>query len=732
VSSTIYQANEGPNDATPAQANTPKTVSDEDKKLLDKLLKRFRYHTQAWSHIRDEAEEDMRALSVNGLWEPEEIDDRDKAGRPHLHLDQLGQYCNNLINEVRQNPIGINIAPAGDGSNDQTALLRADRIRQIEYETNAPVAYRTAFECCVQRGYGVFGLTTDYESWDSDNLVFKFRRFPNPDAISWDPDCKEQDCSDMADAFVLDRVTWDKFKEDHPDATIVDFKGENSELVTAWVDRNEETIQIAEYWYREFKKRHMYTLADGTRVFKDELAQKGFSVANDGKTMQTPAGTIAIAKERDVKQPFVKQVLTNGLEILERSEFPGIFIPIFPILGKEKFRREKGKVIRDLESYIRMGRHGQMLFDYYKTNEAEDVGYTPKPKWVGYEGQFNTATPWKDLNKSDVTYVEVKGKTPLTGEDLLPLPTWETYQPNTQALEVGAESARRAIQAALGSYGVTRLDDTNVKSGKAINLLDKQADLGSFHFIDNYKIAIQHAGRVLNGILDIVEDTQRQVGVRSADGQHNVVTINKPFEQGGKARILSYNAPGAASSKHDVTVGTAPSFQSQREAADDFLDSLASSNPAVFEKVGDLVVKLKNLGPIGDQIAERLTPAEYREQPTDQQQLAQLQGQIQQLEAALNDAMKQLDAYKADLPKIEADKQIAAEGNASKERIAAMQAEVDKLKIQLEDRTKRDVAALQANVDQIKNVLDIQAAREAHVAKYSQDSDAGGEGRSEE
>jgi hypothetical protein len=131
---------------------------------------------------------------------------------------------------------------------------------------------------------------------------------------------------------------------------------------------------------------------------------------------------------------------------------------------------------------------------------------------------------------------------------------------------MACESMKRAIQSACGMYNSsTGNHDTNVKSGKAIKALDTQSSQGNFHFVDNYDRFIQHVGRVIDERIPIYYDTARQAGLRKPDDTHKMVRINDPeYRETEAADPTHYDVK---TGEHDVTVGTGPSFESQREEA---------------------------------------------------------------------------------------------------------------------------------------------------------------------
>jgi hypothetical protein len=94
---------------------------------------------------------------------------------------------------------------------------------------------------------------------------------------------------------------------------------------------------------------------------------------------------------------------------------------------------------------------------------------------------------------------------------------------------------------------------------------------------------------------------------------------------------------------HDVTVSTGPSYQSQREAVGEFLDTLIQNlpnlpiPPQAAAKLLALAIQMKELGPKGDQMAEIISPSDGDQA----QQLQGLQAQLQQQAAAMNEMQGQ-------------------------------------------------------------------------------------------
>lgn len=597
-----------------------------DEKLLKEITDNFDHCVSYWQDIREQRRLDMQCISGDP-WDPKERRFRESNGRLCLALDELNQYVNQTVNDVRQNKRAIKVNPVGNGATDLTAENRAGMLRQVEYKSNAQAAYLTAFQCAVEGSYGYFKIATDYEASDSFNQVLKIVRIPNPDTIYLDPDAKEADYSDMGYAFEIDSIRRTRFKQRWPDAEVTDFSTEHMDAAPSWI--KEDKVQIASYWKVKIQRRTLVLFENDSKVFLDELPgakidkKTGFCQLADGARLR-------VINQRKTEDKSLCQYITNGVEILEENPLPGKWIPIIPVFGKEIYVDDgTGASKRVILSLTRLARDPYMLYCYARTCQAELAGMAPKMPIVGYEGQFDTATDWENINKIPVPYAEVKAFTTGTGQERLPLPQWQQWEPPIQALELLAEGARRAIQAAMGKYNTSvGKRDTAAQSGVAIQKLDEQADTGSFHLTDSFNQALEHAGRIMNDVLDAVYDSAREVGVRKGNDEYSTLKINQPATDAKTNQPMHFKTDEG---EHDVTISTGPNQQSQRQAAQQFATVLAQ-NEAIFPRIADLIVKMQDLGALGDEIAERLEPPDVKAAKGGQQIPPQILARLQAAE----------------------------------------------------------------------------------------------------
>ena len=604
----------------------------EDEDLLKEVREAYDCDSDAFDAIRAEGSTDIKYLT-NDPWPDKEKINRRENNRPMLSCDELNQYCNQVINEVREHPREIKISPAGYGATAQLAEFRENRIRAIQYKSDAQAAYITALENCVQRSYGAFRITVDYASEDSFEQEIKIKRLPDPDQVLWDSACKELDCSDAQHCFVLESMPIAEFKRRWPNRQVIDFSTEMTTSYPQWIQ--DKFIQVAEYWRVEHNSDTLVQFEQPNEQGEDTFLLSEIPGAKLDKVGNLWIGPkkAAIANVRKTRTKKIKQYITNGVEILEEHDWLGKWIPIVPVFGKELYVNEAGGSRRILLSLIRLARDPQMAVNYFTTCMMEAVGKVPKVTTIGYEGQFEGhEQEWIDANKNPKPYLQVKAQLTDAGvQEILPLPQFIPFDPPVGNLSAGKELFSRAIQTAIGMYNTSvGKHDTNAKFGKAIQELDEQSDVGSFHFLDNFNRGLCAGGRIINDLISKIEQTEKEVSIRKRDGTDSTVRINTQEP---------YQAPDGSSHHYptdlgefDVTISVGPNEDSQRDEATDFIETFVEElgampfiQPDQARELLATSIQLKQLGPLGDAMVKVLRP-----DPGDP---SQLQGQVGQLQA---------------------------------------------------------------------------------------------------
>jgi hypothetical protein len=340
----------------------------------------------------------------------------------------------------------------------------------------------------------------------------------------------------------------------------------------------------------------------------------------------------------------------------------------------------------------------------------------------------------------------------------LPAPQIIQWTPNFQAYEVAKDSVRRSIQAAMGISPLpTAAQRDSEKSGVALQKIETQESIGSFHFTDNFDRALQNLGWQMNELIETVYDTSRELPIEKPDGSYDTLqTVGNTshpidedsgqYEVQGLPKVESTGEPvehlHTGMGEFDVTISTGPSYQSQREQASEFVDHLIANwqqlgIPApLAQKILALGVKLKDIGPLGDAIQELLSPPDNMEgfPPAAQSAITQLQGQLQQLQtenAALHQDRAARVLEQQTKLQIE-DKKIAAKGSADAAAHTVQMSEADKdreVKIAVAEITTKAqvmnerVSALEVLIQQMHgqaHEVGMQAAEQEHQQSLAQ------------
>ena len=640
-------------------ANTPNSDTERDSSGDEEILKiarhRFDLAADAESDMRKEMLEDIEFRS--GRQWPDDIRNaREQDSRPCLTINRLPQFVNQITNDQRQNRPSIKVNPVDSEATVETAKVIQGLVRHIEYNSNADVAYDTAFESCVQKGLGYFRVITDYVDSESFDQEIFIKRVRDAGTVYLDPYYQEPDGSDADWGFVFADMSKDEFDSTFPGSKLGKMEDWISigDKMPGWVTK--DTVRIAEYFYKTMKQVEIVLLSDGKVIDKDKL--KAESIA----ALQSIG--ISVVKERTTVRPAIKWCKINGLEVLEETDWLGRWIPIIPVLGAELIVDGK----RILEGVIRHAKDPQRMYNYWATAETETMALAPKAPWIGAEGQFEGhETQWQTANLKNHSYLEYK-PTSIGGQPMPP-PQRNVAEPPIQAMSAARMQSSEDLKATTGIYDATLGNRSNEISGTAIQRRNNQAQTSNFHFIDNLSRALRHCGRIVIDLIPKIYDTPKIGRIIGEDGEAKMVPLNQPFQEGLKTMMHDLDA-----GKYDVTITTGPSYSTKRQEAVESMLSLTKNMPQTAPIISDLLVRQMDW-PMAQECADRLKktlPPGIAEDDKDKQmpvppqvqaQMQQMGTMIQQLTSHLNAATDEIKTKKFELD--------------SKERIAMSRIQAD-------------------------------------------------------
>lgn len=622
-----------------------KTSSDDD--ILAEAKEAFKLCEEAEEKNRQLWLDDVRFSRLGEQWPEDVRRQRESEGRPCLTINRMPAFIRQVTNDARQNKPSIKTHPVDDDASEETSEILNGLIRNIEYTSNADVAYDTALDHAVSGGFGYFRISTDYACDDAFDQDIKIERVVNPLNVYGDPYSSCADSSDWNVAFITELMKEDDFKRKYPKAATSSFDDSGNSRDDEWF--SDSKVRIAEYWKREEVPKTIYLLSDGT-VVEQEILDKN-------RDFYEVMG-ISVVKDRPSKGYKVTQYIITGAEVLETNDWAGRYIPIIPVYGDEL--NVEGE--RHFISLIRSAKDSQRMFNFWRTASTELVALAPKAPFIGPRGAFNTdAEKWATANTKSHAYIEFDGGVPPQRQGFAGVPAGALQE---------AMNASDDMKSIMGLFDASLGAKSNETSGRAIMARQREGDVSTFNFIDNLSRAIKHAGRVIVDLIPHVYNVPRIVRIIHEDGKNESVKINQEHqaespnqEQGGGAMGQNEQneqqefAQGVMKlydltvGKYDVTCDVGPSFTSKREESAEQMMQFVQAFPQSAPMIGDLIAS--NLDwPGADDIADRLKamlpPQAAGQNPQVMQLQKQLQQMDQQAQQTVGDLTRQLDEIKSD------------------------------------------------------------------------------------
>lgn len=636
--------------------------TSDEREVVDEARDRLKQCVNAWNRNHELAETDIEMRSGD-QWDDEVVKQREEDARPTLTFNRLETYIQQVVGEQRKNRPGIHVAPAdvdleeeipgqeqtaqGEPIKYRTSDVLEGMIRQIEYRSRSDAARDTAFDQAVGNGFGFYRIVTEYASETSFDQEVRVKRIRNPFSVLMDPAMETVTGEDATFAFISDWITKDEFRNLYDVEPVDELpQGVGEDRTLWWAD---DKIRIVEY-FRKVPVEHTIALVAAPVIEGDaQPTTVDLGEAPEEGRRQIEARGGRIIRERTVKRPRVEWRLLNGSKVLEGPiEFPSKYIPVIPVWGREII--DDGETI--YQSLIRHALDAQKNYNYWRSAMTELVALAPKSPWVGPATAFaGFEQRWEQANRKNYAYLPYNDQAPAP-------PQRERAGEVPQGATQEAQSADYDMKATIGMFEASIGEQSNERSGRAIQARRQEGETGNYIFLDNLNRAIEHEGRIILDMIPRVYDTPRVVRVRQIDGEGDFVQVNQDTPNGRMADITR--------GQWDVTVKAGPSYQTQREEFVNSLYDASRAYPNLWQVAGDLLVQNMEW-PSSEKIAERLRktmpaqlladePGEIPEQPpTPEQQLQQFELQVREAEAKAKMQDAEAKGQKADASIIQED-----------------------------------------------------------------------------
>lgn len=531
-----------------------------------------------------------------------------RGDRPMLTVNRIPQFIRQITGDIRMMRPSIKVVPVDNRGDVKTAEKLSGLIRYIENRSDARSVYTDAADSQVVAGIGHFRIETEYAASTTFDQEIRISSVEDGVAVIWDPNAKRPMRDDARWCHVPIDMSREAFEEAYPDASVEDF----GKVTNRGEWHSDDTVRVSEYWERRPEKKTLVLLPDGS-----------IDDVTDDPEAEAAARTVDGARVEKRDSFCIYRSLITCAHILEGPDkWPGAYIPVIPVIGEQvKIGR---KIIR--HGATRFARDPQRMYNYAISTETEVVALQPKTPFIGTEKNFeNNPNEWLSANTANLPYL-----TYLPDGQNGGAPPQRSQPPvSSQGLSEMIGRTAEEMKAVIGIYDAGLGNRSNETSGKAIIARQREGDVGSVVYIDNFNLAVQQAGRIIVDLIPHIYDTERMIRILGEDGKMDPLQINHKVQvqvgPDGMARHPQtgqvFPAPGKRPGDpvdvigYDVTVGaydvvmsTGPSYSTKREEAKEGMTAFIQAAPNVAPLVLDLVAKAQDW-PNADQFAKRLETA---------------------------------------------------------------------------------------------------------------------------
>lgn len=671
-------------------------------------------------------------------WTAGESDQERKGQRPCLTMNEVKQPIQHGINEARQARLGLYVKPERGEASKVEAETRQGILRAIQYHSNAIATRLWALESAFVAGRGFYAVDKVYAHDGDDDIDLRLRFILHQDSVHPDPACSQLDLSDASFGIIADDFSHQAFTAKFPNAlppVKPDNGGDLGEYVSEWI--NDRTYRVAEYYYVDQYVKLRYLDGEWTDLVGEEVDDDGEPVPILFDTAQEAEKALpeGIIRWRAVPVRKVKWALVTAMEVLDEADWEGDYIPILQTVGRVHV--VDGKVM--FKGLLHDGMNPQQLINYAISSLAEQTGTGTRIPYLLDPKQIEQFKEWWD-NSNTENYPYLPFERFIDGQDYGP-PQRNAFEPPIMATLQVLIQARELLKACMGRYGASLGDISPDRSGKAIDAMKVQGELGSSDFLDNMAMyAMTQESRVLNSMLYGVygepgrlvkmlgddEDDEAPALVNqpfrlNADGQPvPIETPNLLQRMGGAVmngvRAMAGRAQPTAESDikeyrltqrgtYDVRWVVGKSELTERDENVRVLSSILESAGKVDPQLAreTAIALLENLdGPAARKLVERLTPKGPNGEEVPAELRALLEQMKQQRDEAVAAATEMQTALKGKQMDLQMQQELQAREMQFKHAIEAQRLRIELMKIQQQTAGKLSEQELKIQLEALK------------------------------
>lgn len=310
---------------------------------------------------RERALDDLNFVAGD-QWDPRDRQQRQLSGRPCLTINKLPTFLHQVTNDQRQNKMGAKIHPVSEEDEAKADIVQGI-VRHIEYASNATVATGTAVNSAATIGFGYYRLITRYCDEKTFDQEIAFKRIRNAFTVYMDPGIQEPDGSDQMRCMLTEKMPRSEFKRLYPNAdansgtSLPSATGDGT--LNTWF--GDDFVRVAEF-YKVTMETATLVMTDQGPFYESEIPETASILMKRGKPMR---------RESAVRKVMWYKI--TGCDVLEKSEIPCRWIPVFPVFGDEV--DIDGKVIRS--GLVRHAKDPAKMYNYWMHQSLDTPVATP-------------------------------------------------------------------------------------------------------------------------------------------------------------------------------------------------------------------------------------------------------------------------------------------------------------------------------------------------------------------
>jgi hypothetical protein len=664
---------------------------ERDQELIEKSLKRYKITSESESETRRQGLEDLKFSIGTGQWDESVKANREIDGKPCLTLNRAPSFLRQYTGEERQHRPAMLVDPVGSGADEEVADICQGVLRHIEVASFADVTYDSAYDMMLRIGWAYWRISNEYISETSFDQEPRIVPIENPFAVYMSP-IRKPDGTDPLWSHVVQDLGKEEYLEKYGKSEFarLNFPTDFGNAEPSWVVK--DGVRIAEYWWLELEGKELFQLDTGLLVLSDEFhGDKGM-----------------IVNRRDTVTRKVCCVKHNAIEVLERYDHPGRYIPLVEVNGVRL--NINGQIYK--AGPVRDYRDAQRIYDFMVTRAVEQIDLTGKDPLFVAEGSIaGHEEEYRQMNRKNYPYVYYKAVNE-SGQQLPP-PTRANREPPIQAMHMMIQQADYDMKAVIGIYG-TGPGETPIANESAFAVLtrEQQQGTGAINWSDNLNHSIRYQGKILlDDFPKLIDAPRIQRIINPDDSVKHAVVINSRLgdnQQADGEKLLDQQALkkvyDLGTGDYDVTMSTGPAYRTARQEAFRALTAIVTAKPELFPIVGDIWVKYADW-PGAHVLGERLKkmlPPNLQDQDDDsaEAKLTQAQATLQQLSTQHNQLVTEL-ARATDTIRT---KRLELE---SRERIAGFQAQAGMIEAMLKANFEAGKSAMEAELATIQHRMEL-------------------------